>query len=112
VGTAGSANVGKVYAMFEAIHGSAPRMVQEGRAQYADPSSMVRAGAMMLEHIGFPELGSKLHKALDVCGQYERKVVMTGRSTGATSAEFGRYVMETVEDARLEARWDAYVKAG
>lgn len=112
VGTAGSANVGKVYAMFEAIHGSAPRMVQEGRAQYADPSSMIRAGAMLLEHIGFPDLGAKLHKALDVCGQYERRIVMTGRSNGATSAEFGQYLMETVEDPRIEARWDAYVKAG
>ena len=39
VGTAGSANVGDEYAMFEAIHGSAPRMVREGRAKYADPSS-------------------------------------------------------------------------
>jgi isocitrate dehydrogenase (NAD+) len=58
--------------MFEAIHGSAPRMVTEGRAQYADPSSMIRAGAMLLEHIGFPDLGAKLHKALDVCGQYEK----------------------------------------
>ena len=59
VGTAGSANIGKQYAMFEAIHGSAPRMVQEGRAQYADPSSLIRAGAMMLEHIGFDGLGQK-----------------------------------------------------
>ena len=51
VGTAGSANVGKRYGMFEAIHGSAPRMVKEGRAQFADPSSMMRAGAMMLTHL-------------------------------------------------------------
>jgi isocitrate dehydrogenase (NAD+) len=112
VGTAGSANIGKVYAMFEAIHGSAPRMVTEGRAQYADPSSMIRAGAMLLEHIGFPEQGTKLHKALDVCGQYEKKIVMTGRSNGATSAQFGEYLMQTVEDPSLEARWDSYVKAG
>jgi isocitrate dehydrogenase (NAD+) len=111
VGTAGSANIGKVYAMFEAIHGSAPRMVAEGRAQYADPSSMIRAGAMLLEHIGFPQLGAKLHKALDVCGQYERKIVMTGRSTGATSAQYGDYLMQTVEDPNLEAKWDSYVKA-
>lgn len=55
VGTAGSANVGKKYAMFEAIHGSAPRMVEEGRAAYADPSSMMRAAVMMLEHIGFTQ---------------------------------------------------------
>ena len=111
VGTAGSANIGKAYSMFEAIHGSAPRMVREGRVQYADPSSMIRAGAMLLEHIGFTELGSKLHKALDICGQYEKKVVMTGRNTGATSAEFGQYLMETVEDHRVESRWQEFVHA-
>ena len=111
VGTAGSANIGKRYGMFEAIHGSAPRMVETGRAQFADPSSLVRAGAMMLEHIGFEALGGKLHKALDICGQYERKMVMTGRDTGVTSAEFGEYIMQTVEDPNVEARWDEYVRA-
>ena len=111
VGTAGSANIGKRYAMFEAIHGSAPRMVQEGRAQYADPSSLLRAGAMMMEHIGFEDTGGKLHKALDICGQYEKKIVMTGRSTGATSKEFGDYLMSTVEDPSVESRWQEYVDA-
>jgi isocitrate dehydrogenase (NAD+) len=108
VGTAGSANIGKRYAMFEAIHGSAPRMVKENRAQYADPSSVMRAAAMMLEHIGFQELGSKLHKALDICGQYERKIVMTGRNTGATGTAFGEYIMSTIIDPTLETRWAEY----
>ena len=111
VGTAGSANIGKRHAMFEAIHGSAPRMVETGRAQFADPSSLVRAGAMMLEHIGFEDLGGRLHKALDICGQYERKMVMTGRDTGVTGAEFGEYIMQTVEDPNVEARWEEYVAA-
>ena len=111
VGTAGSANVGKRHAMFEAIHGSAPRMVRENRAQFADPSSLLRAGAMMLEHIGFTDIGAKLHKAIDICGQYERKIVMTGRDTGATSAEFGQYLMETVADPILDERWQSYVEA-
>ena len=111
VGTAGSANVGKQYAMFEAIHGSAPRMVRENRAQFADPSSLLRAGAMMLEHIGYTDIGAKLHKAIDICGQYERKLVMTGRDTGATSAEFGKYLMGTVADPTLEERWQKYVEA-
>ena len=111
VGTAGSANVGKQYAMFEAIHGSAPRMVRENRAQFADPSSLLRAGAMMLEHIGYTDIGAKLHKAIDICGQYERKIVMTGRDTGATSAEFGKYLMGTVADPTLEERWQKYVEA-
>ncbi len=110
VGTAGSANVGKRYGMFEAIHGSAPRMVREGRAQYADPSSMMRAGAMLLTHIGFEEQGDKLHKALDICGQYERKIAITGRDTGCTSQELGEYIMATVEDPNLDSRWDGYVK--
>jgi isocitrate dehydrogenase (NAD+) len=111
VGTAGSANIGKRYAMFEAIHGTAPRMVREGRDQYADPSSVMRAGAMLLEHIGFGELGSKLHKALDVCGQYERKIVMTGRSTGSTGREFGEYVMAMVQEPDLDSRWAHYSSA-
>ena len=111
VGTAGSANVGKRYGMFEAIHGSAPRMVKEGRAQYADPSSMMRAGAMLLTHVGFEEQGDKLHKALDVCGQYERKIAITGRDNGCTGKEFGDYVMDTVVDSSLVSRWEEYVKA-
>ena len=111
VGTAGSSNVGKRYGMFEAIHGSAPRMVKEGRAQHADPSSMMRAGAMLLTHVGFEEQGNKLHKALDICGQYEKKIAVTGRDTGCTSVEFGDYLMETVQDRALESRWAEYVGA-
>ena len=110
VGTAGSANIGKRYAMFEAIHGSAPRMVSEGRAQYADPSSMIRAGAMMLDHIGYPDRADRLNKALDICTQYERKVVTTGRSNGATGKELGDYIMSTVEDPNLESRWEGFVR--
>ena len=60
VGTAGSANLGKRYAMFEAIHGSAPRMVAEGRDIYADPCSMLRASVMLLSHIGYQEQADKL----------------------------------------------------
>ncbi len=97
VGTAGSANVGKRYAMFEAIHGSAPRMVDEGRDIYADPSSIIRAGAMLLAHIGYTEKADKLFKALEICGQTEKKVVLTGRDTGATSAEYADYLMSTIE---------------
>ncbi len=109
VGTAGSANIGKRYAMFEAIHGSAPRMIKEGRGRYADPSSLVRAAAMMLEHIGFAEKAKKLEMALEVCGQYEKKKVITGRDTGVSSREFCDYLMETVQDAGLENKWQKYI---
>ena len=96
VGTAGSANIGKRYAMFEAIHGSAPRMVKEGRAQYADPCSMLRASVMLLEHIGKMQQAQKLEKALNICMYEEKKLTITGRDTGATCREFADYVMETI----------------
>ncbi|MBR6769093.1 MAG: isocitrate/isopropylmalate dehydrogenase family protein [Clostridia bacterium] len=96
VGTAGSANIGKRYAMFEAIHGSAPRMVAEGRAIYADPCSMLRAGVMLLNHIGYNKEASRLEKALDFCMFEEKKLTVTGRNTGATCREFADYVSETL----------------
>jgi len=96
VGTAGSANIGKRYAMFEAIHGSAPRMVQEGREKYADPCSVIRAGAMLLSHIGYTSEAEKLYKALDICTVTEKKLVITGRDTGATGEQFTNYLMETI----------------
>jgi len=110
VGTAGSANIGKRYAMFEAIHGSAPRMVDEGRVQYADPASMIRAGAMMLRHIGFEDRAARLEMALDICGSFEKKLSITGRNTGATGDEFVAYLMETMRDKKLEERWKGFQK--
>ena len=97
VGTAGSANLGKRYAMFEAIHGSAPRMIREGRGQYADPCSMLRATVMLLSHIGKQEEADKLERALDICMFEEKKLTITGRDNGATCSDFGDYVMETVK---------------
>lgn len=110
VGTAGAANIGKQYAMFEAIHGSAPRMVQEGRAQYADPSSMIRAAAMLINHIGYQERARKLEMALDICGQYEKKLVITGRPNGATGKEFTDYLIDWLKNPKLEEAWQNYVK--
>ncbi len=94
VGTAGSANIGKKYAMFEAIHGSAPRMVNEGRAIYADPCSMLRATVLLLSHIGYQAEADKLARALDICMFEEKRIKVTGRNTGATCEEFTEYVKE------------------
>ena len=96
VGTAGSANIGKKYAMFEAIHGSAPRMVTAGRAKYANPCSMLRASVMLLSHIGATDKANKLERALDICMFEEKKLTITGRDDGATCDEFGQYVKETL----------------
>ncbi len=108
VGTAGSANIGKQYAMFEAIHGSAPRMIKEGRGKYADPSSLIRAAAMMLDHIGFTERAKRLNMALEICQQYEKKIVLTGRDTGATGEAFCNYILETVNSTDIEKKYQSY----
>lgn len=88
VGTAGSANIGDRYAMFEAIHGSAPRMIEQGIGCYANPSSIMKAAAMLLRHICLPHLAQKLENALDNC-----KTVVTGDKDGATCAQLGDEVL-------------------
>ena len=93
VGTAGSANMGDQYAMFEAIHGSAPRMIEEGLGDYANPSSIFKAAEMMIRHIGLTEKADKLASVLEECSEKEKKVVVTGFADGATCKEFADYVM-------------------
>ena len=88
VGTAGSANIGDRYAMFEAIHGSAPRMIAEGLGDYANPESILRAVVMLLRHICRQEVAAKLEKALDNCS-----VKVTGDRGGATCAEFAKSIL-------------------
>ncbi len=60
VGLAGSANIGEHAAMFEAIHGSAPRRAGQN---LANPSGLLLAGVMMMVHIGQPEVAERVHNA-------------------------------------------------
>jgi isocitrate dehydrogenase (NAD+) len=46
--------------------------------------------------------------ALDITGQFEKKLVMTGRKDGASSKEFCDYVLETINDSDLEQRWKSH----
>jgi len=109
VGTAGSANIGKKWSMFEAIHGSAPRMVDEGRDIYADPSSMIRAASMLVRHIGFPERADRLDMAIEICGSFEKKYVITGRAGGATGEEFTAYLLELADNRNLKEKFTEFV---
>lgn len=93
VGTAGSANIGNRYAMFEAIHGSAPRMVETGRAQYANPASMIKAAELLLRHIGYSEKADRVVRALNIANE---QVKLTGRSDGATGGEFADCVINNL----------------
>ena len=91
VGTAGSANIGDRYAMFEAIHGSAPRMIEEGLGDYANPSSILKAEAMLLRHICRTDAAQKLENAMAKC-----TVTVTGDKAGATGAQYTDALMNLI----------------
>lgn len=91
VGTAGSSNVGDRYAMFEAIHGSAPRMIERGMGDYANPASIIKAAAMLLRHICRTDAAAKLEKAMDDC-----TVVVTSDGKNATAAEYADALMALI----------------
>lgn len=97
VGTAGSANIGSRYALFESIHGTAMMLVKNGRAEYSDPSSLLRAVSMMFSHIGCVKEAQLLSEAMDICGYTERRIKVTSFTTGASAAEYTDYILETVE---------------
>ena len=97
LGTASSSNLGNKYAMFEAIHGTAPYLISPGRGEYADPCSLIRAVGMLLSHIGYGDRKKKLDDALDICTITERKVVLTTMPEDASTKEFTDYVIETLE---------------
>ena len=93
VGTAGSANLGGSYAMFEAIHGSAPRKIENGEGDYSNPASILRAAEMLLRHIALPEKADRLSAAMGECAR-EGRAVVTGHRDGATCREYTDYLLE------------------
>ena len=97
LGTASSSNLGNKYAMFEAIHGTAPYLIEHGRGQYADPCSLIRAVGMMMAHIGYADRKAILDEALDICTITERKVVVTTMPEDASTKEFTDYLLETID---------------
>ena len=94
VGTAGSANTGSRYAMFEAVHGTAPRLIADGEGDYANPASILKAAELLLRHIAMADKAERLAAAMRLCTETERRVVMTGHRDGASCAEFADYLLE------------------
>ncbi len=89
VGTAGSANIGDRYAMFEAIHGSAPRLVEEGLGDYASPESILRALALLLRHICRADSADRLEQAMESC-----TIHANGTKDGTTCAEYTDWLLK------------------
>lgn len=97
LGTASSSNIGNRYALFEAIHGTGPYLIQHGRGEYADPCSLIRAMGMMLAHIGYLDRKAILDQALDICTITERRLVVTTQTSDASAEEFTTYLLETID---------------
>ena len=85
VGTAGSSNIGARWAMFEAIHGSAPRLIEEGLGEYASPVSILRAAALLLRHTGRTDKAERLDRAVD---DTLARCPVNGTKKGRTCREF------------------------
>lgn len=96
VGTAGSANIGDRYAMFEAIHGSAPRMIEKGMGQYANPASLLKTLELLLRHIARPQAANRLAAAMERCTRTEKKMQAPSSASGVTCEAFTDYLLETL----------------
>lgn len=96
LGTACSSNIGNQYALFEAIHGTAPFLMSHGRGEYANPCSLIRAVGQMLIHIGYAGRNDLLEKALEICTVTEKKLVVTAEIKDASAAEFTDYLLDTI----------------
>lgn len=97
LGSASSSNIGNQYALFEAIHGTAPYLISHGRGSYANPCSLIRAAGQLMAHIGLGDRKERLEQALDICCNQERRLVVTTDTDGATAEEFTTYLLETIK---------------
>ena len=100
LGTACSSNIGNEYALFEAIHGTAPYLLSHGRGAFANPCSLIRAVGQMLVHIGYADRNKLLEEALEICTETEKKLVVTTFAEDASAAEFTDYLLETIQRIR------------
>lgn len=104
----GVASTGTQFGVFETTHGPALRMVGEDRAELADPTSLLRAAALMLHHAGLSRAARSLDMALDLCTLFDPQVEVTGHLDGATTRDFTNHLVNTLISPELESRWDAY----
>lgn len=93
LGTASSSNIGDRYALFEAIHGTSPYLCNLGKADYANPCSLIRAMGQMLIHMGYGEANARLEKALDACTRGEDAMEVGIQGGQHSAKEFTDYLI-------------------
>ncbi|ACF50533.1 isocitrate dehydrogenase [Stenotrophomonas maltophilia] len=88
LGLAPGANIGKDAAIFEAVHGTAPDIAGQGKA---NPCALLLAAAQMLDHVGQPENAERLRKA--IVATMEAKDSLTGDLGGSgTTMSFAKAI--------------------
>lgn len=102
LGTASSSNMGDRYALFEAIHGTAPYLCSIGKAGYANPCSLIRAMGQMLIHIGYASANARLEKALDICTRGDGAMEVGLKEGQHSAAEFVDYLIATLREMGKE----------
>ena len=101
LGLTPSANVGDGMAMFEAVHGSAPDIAGQGKA---NPTALILAGAMMLRHLGLPGAAARVELAVRIAYSNARDLpadVARPGKAGSTSAFTGR-VLEVLDTLPMD----------
>lgn len=73
-------------------------MVEEKREKYADPTSIIRASILLLEHIGYKEKANLIERALENC--IEKGIKITGRNDGCTNDVFTDEIIKEIENMK------------
>lgn len=95
LGMAPGANIGSDAAIFEAVHGSAPDIAGKG---VANPTAIMLAAAMMLDHVGMKDKGDRLRQAIDATLNIDK--VRTGDLGGsASSTQFTKALVARIANS-------------
>ena len=93
LGMTPGANIGATAAIFEAVHGSAPDIAGKG---VANPTALLLAAAMMLDHVELPDLAKRLRSAINDTLNIDQ--ARTGDLGGrSTTAEFTKALVKRIE---------------
>jgi len=93
LGMAPGANIGDQAAIFEAVHGSAPDIAGKG---VANPTALMLAAAMMLDHVGRHDLAQRLRSAIDATLN-EDKVRTSDLGGHATTLEYASAIAARIK---------------
>jgi isocitrate dehydrogenase (NAD+) len=95
LGAAPGANIGEKAAIFEAVHGSAPDIAGKG---IANPTALLLAAGLMLDHVGLPDQAKHLRKAIDDVLNVEK--IRTGDLGGkASTSDFAKALVQRLGSA-------------